>query len=240
MSENLQLNAWGSSKLEGQRLSLVRTAEQHAAFLQSCYLNTAFMSLYRLLHHSSQQPSLSQIEQRLAAESQLPPHYFEWIIERHSDGQPIGLASLADYQPNHGRAEFLLGLLNPAMQPAGMGLEASLLVLEFAFNTLQLHKLSALVYSHNISAQRNVLHLGFHSEGLLREHLQHKQQWIDIHQNSLLEREFRASTALRRWSSRLLKRDITEISVMPLSETDLRKAKTALLKILMPPASSDL
>lgn len=237
MSENLQLNAWVSSKLEGQRLNLVRAAGQHAAFLQSCYLNTAFMSLYRLLHHSSQQPSLSQIEQRLAAEAQLPPHYFEWIIERHPDGQPIGLASLADYQPNHGRAEFLIGLLNPAIHPAGMGLEASLLVLEFAFNTLQLHKLSALVYSHNIPAQRNVLHLGFHSEGLLREHLQHKQQWIDIHQNSLLEREFRASTALRRWSIRLLKRDITECSVMPLPEETLQKAKTALLKMLMPPAS---
>ncbi|MEN9849685.1 MAG: hypothetical protein RL368_2425, partial [Pseudomonadota bacterium] len=197
MSENLQLSAWGSSKLLGQRLSLLRTTEQHATFLQSCYLNTAFMSLYRLLHHS-QQPSLSQIEQRLTAEAQLPPHYFEWIIERHSDGKAIGLASLADYQPNHGRAEFLIGLLNPAEHPIGMGLEASLLVLEFAFNILQLHKLSALVYSHNSQAQRNVLHVGFHSEGLLREHLQHKQQWIDIYQNSLLECEFRASTALRR------------------------------------------
>jgi diamine N-acetyltransferase len=237
MSENLQLSAWCSSKLVGQRLNLVRTTERHAAFLQSCYLNTTFMSLYRLLHHSQQQPSLPQIAQRLAAETQLPPHYFEWIIERHSDGQPIGLASLADYQPNHGRAEFLIGLLNPAEHPIGMGLEASLLVLEFAFNTLQLHKLSALVYSHNIQAQRNVLHLGFHSEGLLREHLQHKQQWVDIHQNSLLEREFRASTTLRHCSIRLLKRDITELSVMPLSEATLRQAKTALLKMLMPPAS---
>lgn len=239
MSENLQLNAWGSSELQGQRLSLVRATGQHAAFLQSCYVNTAFMSLYRLLHHS-QQPSLSQIEQRLAAEAQLPPHYFEWIIERHRDRQPIGLASLADYQPNHGRAEFLIGLLEPTTHPAGMGLEASLLVLEFAFNTLQLHKLSALVYSHNVLAQRNVLHLGFQAEGLLREHLQHKQQWIDIHQHSLLEREFRASAALRRWSTRLLKRDITAVSVMPLSEAHLRNAKTALLKVLMPPAASDL
>jgi len=239
MSDNLQLSAWGSSKLVGQRLNLVRTTGQHATFLQSCYLNTAFMSLYRLLHHS-QQPSLPQIEQRLTAEAQLPPQYFEWIIERDSDGKAIGLASLADYQPNHGRAEFLLGFLNPTEQPMGMGLEASLLVLEFAFNTLQLHKLSALVYSHNIPAQRNVLHLGFHSEGLLREHLQHKQQWIDIHQNSLLEREFRASTALRRWSTRLLKRDITELSAMPLSKETLQQAKAALLKALIPPESSDL
>ncbi len=235
MSENLQLSAWCRSKLVGQRLNLVRTTEQHATFLQGCYLNTEFMSLYRLLHHH-QQPSLSQITQRLAAETRLPPHYFEWIIERRSDGQAIGLASLADYQPNHGRAEFLIGLLNPTEHLMGMGLEAILLVLEFAFNTLQLHKLSALVYSHNIQAQRNVLHLGFHSEGLLREHLQHKQQWIDIHQNSLLEREFRASIALRRWSIRLLKRDITELAVVPLPEATLQRAKTALLEALMPPS----
>lgn len=232
MPESLQLSAWGHSNLVGQRISLVRATGHHAVFLHSCYQNVAFMSLYRLLHYS-QQPSLQQIIQRLSVQAELPPNHFEWIIERHSDAQPIGLASLADYQPNHGRAEFLIGFLNPEEHPLGSGLEASLLVLEFAFNILQLHKLTALVYSHNPQAQRNVLHLGFRSEGLLREHLHHKQEWIDVYQNSLLEREFRTATALQRCSLRLLKRDITQlVTTTPLSFHELQQAKSALMQVL--------
>jgi diamine N-acetyltransferase len=225
MPENLQLNAWCRSTLVGERLRLVRTMIEHAPFLQTCYQNTAFMTLYRLLHHS-QQPSLQQIVQRLSAAQPVPPNHFEWVIERHS--KPIGLASLADYQPNHGRAELLIGLLQP--QSSGIGVEACLLVLDFAFNTLQLHKLSALVYSHNPQAQQNVAHIGFQQEGILREHLQYKQSWIDVYQNSLLEQEFRTSETLRRLSIRLLKRDITAaITVTTLSQQELQNAKTALL-----------
>lgn len=212
----LETHLLGFQAIRGERVSLLRRAPEHAAFLRSCWENDEFMDLYRLVQNRTE--STEQIAERLAKEYKKLPkdlHKFEWVIERHAteeqDAHLIGLAAVADYQTRHNRGEFLIGIAHPDEQKAGIGLEASLLVLDFAFNILKLHKFISFVYGHNPSSQANTEHLGFIREAFLREHVYYKSHgYVDMYQNGMLDSDFRNNRHLSRFSQRLLKRDITQ------------------------------
>ncbi len=231
----LETHLLGFQEVRGQRVSLLRRAPEHAAYLRSCWDDKAFMDLYRLAQN--RQETLEQITERLAKEYKKIPkdlRKFEWVIQRHATEQQearlIGLAAVADYQATHQRGEFLVGIVNPDDQTAGIGLEASLLVLDFAFNILKLHKFISFVYGHNQDSQNNTVHLGFTQEALLREHIRYASHgYVDLYQNGMLESDFRSNARLSRFSQRLLKRDITEppADIKPLSDAYVQQAEKA-------------
>lgn len=80
---------------------------------------------------------------------------------KKSSAKPVGVASLADVQVGHRRAEFLLGIPHESEQLNGVGLEAALLILDFAFNRVGLNKLTSLVYLDNLAAQKTPLAWAF-------------------------------------------------------------------------------
>lgn len=224
----------GLDPLVGRHISLVRLHVAYIDFIYATYQNDAFMALYRLAQDRTR--TKAQVQESVLEEQDLLPHSLkriEWVILDTRQGQrtPIGLAALADYQPGHQRAELLLGLVDPKMRHGSASLEASLLVLDFAFNQVGLHKLVSLVYGYNKNAQRNTLHLGFQQEGVLREHLFTRDGPIDLVQNGLLLAEFRQNQLLRRWSRHLLGRDITlppTLALSPVEDDLLAQLKQAL------------
>lgn len=232
----LQAQLLGLNELSGTRLRLVRRAPEHAAFFYECTQDTAFMDLYRL--NQSRGESEIQIKNRLAKEQALLPEQlkrFEWVIERREsqdkNNKIIGLAAVADYQSAHNRGEFLIGIKDAESKKAGIALEASLLVFDFAFNQLNLHKLMSFVYGYNAYSQANTLQLGLSQEGCLRQHFWHDRHgYVDLYQNGLLVDEFRANQRLAKLSLRLLKRNITLAppKAMPLDLDYLQKAQQAL------------
>ncbi len=228
--------------LQGRRVSLVRRAPQYAEFIINCVQNAQFINLYRL--SENRQQTAEQLRQRLAEEESLLPqqlHRVEWVILRHEQNaqghlnvRPIGLAAIADYQSNHGRGEFLIGIPEPAEQRMGVGLEASLLVLDYAFNALKLNKLISFVYSHNQNSQANTLQLGFTQEGFLREHIHNAHYgYVSLYQNGLLITEFRSNQRLSRLSSRLLGYDVTQAppSFTPASSEQIQQFKAELTRL---------
>lgn len=211
-NKQLTCNAIGLHALEGVRVKLVRSGPDYTDFLYDCYQNDQFMDLYRLAQNRTL--TKDAIYQRLSDEKKKLPQELkriEWIVLKidASGERPIGLGALADYQQGHQRGEFLLGIPNSSYQKTTLSLEASLLILEFAFQEAKLHKLVSFVYGYNKNAQKNTLHLGFKQEGLLKEHLHTPQGFIDLFQNGLLLNDFRHNKQLARLSLRLLGRDIT-------------------------------
>jgi len=214
---NLTITTADRKPLYGKRLMLEKSSQCHASFLNECYSSDDFMDCYRLAQ--TRDSSVEQIVEQLKKEqgvSSVQTKRVEWIIRKYSSkddkkGELIGIASLADYQSTHNRAELLVGVLRPEERTLGYGLEASMLVLEFAFHQAKLHKLVSFVYSYNEIAQKNTLHLGFKQEGVLRDHyFNHEtEKFIDLYQNSLLEEEFFSSALISKWSKRFLNRDIT-------------------------------
>ncbi|MEY3219016.1 MAG: hypothetical protein RIT27_373 [Pseudomonadota bacterium] len=229
----LKLQPLGLAPLLGKRLRLERRAPQHTDFIWQCRQDRRFWELYRMTDNPNETPD--QIRTKLEEESQLLPHqlrWLEWVIIRIDQNKPIGLAAVADYQPQHRRGEFLIGIVDPLEQKAGIGLEASLLVLDFSFNYLKLHKFMSFVYGYNQSSQQNTLQLGFVKEGHFREHMFIPEKgYIDLYQNGLLESDFRNNPRLAKLSRRLLNNDVTQFPTEPeILSADQLKSMEAQLK----------
>ncbi len=200
----LKLPIFWNTPLNGRRVSLTRVTEQHFNFVFSLRKNEAFRNQYNFFHKTSEQAVKESIQT-----SQKPPlesNKIEWIIER--EGTPIGIASLVDMNLRNSRAELLIGL--PDVSDGWVSLEATLLILEFAFKTLGLAKVYSYVYSDNTQSQKNTLHLGFTQEGVLRSHVirPDTSETLDLIINGYLANEFFQNPRILKLFTRVLGRSL--------------------------------
>ncbi|MDD2761136.1 MAG: GNAT family N-acetyltransferase [Methylomonas sp.] len=200
----LPLEPFWQQACQGNRLTLVRTAARHREFLLACRRNRDFQRQY----HRFQAGTPEAIEQELN-EAKRPPletRKITWVVERQ--GQPLGLAALVDLDIVNSRAEILIGF--PDKLGFGIGLEATLLVMEFAFSKLGLSKLVSYVYGDNPLSQANTQHLGFRREGLLDSHVADPTsgERIDLYINGCLSTDFFSNARLMALAKRLLGRTL--------------------------------
>jgi [ribosomal protein S5]-alanine N-acetyltransferase len=92
---------------------------------------------------------------------------FQWGVE--SDNRLVGTCTLAAVDPVNRRAElgFALGRVH---QGRGHMAAALPTILRFAFGQLELHRVYADTDPRNARSARALERLGFHREGLLRQH----------------------------------------------------------------------
>ncbi|HEW97425.1 MAG: GNAT family N-acetyltransferase [Candidatus Parabeggiatoa sp. nov. 3] len=195
----------------GRSLHLRQTTPDDAPLLLRAYEDDAFISLYRS-NHAKQ--SEEQLRQTLAKRKQHAPTqlgYLELMLEHQQHG-PIGIAALGDYSPLHQRAEYLIGLFDEQHRYAGYGIEATLLILDLAFNSYHLNKVYSYVYEYNDFSHKNMLHLGFKHEGTLAQHHYsvRLEQFITLYLNGMTIKQFRENEKIQRLSLRLVGRDITQ------------------------------
>lgn len=203
----------------GKHLIIRQAIPEDAEIFHQAYSSDEFSRLFRAngVRQSVDELRQGLIERASASPETLGYVEFSILMAEH----PIGVAVLADYAPLHRRAEFLIGIFSPSKRHASHSVEASLLILELAFNHYDLNKLYTFVYEYNEYSQIATEKLGFIREGLLREH--HfsipEQGFISLYQNGLTEQDFRNSKKLSALSRRLLGRDITRpvetISIFP-------------------------
>jgi ribosomal-protein-alanine N-acetyltransferase len=204
-------------KLENSGKSLrIRAVEpDDADWLAATWANREFVSLYCSNIQSS---SAGSVREALLARQHTPSEvlgFIEFIIER-LDGQRIGVGSLGNYAAQHRRAEFMIGIVDTGHRRGMAGLEATLLLLELAFNHYALNKLFSYVYAYNDYSEDYTVKLGAVQEGRLRQHhwLEEEGRFIDLYINGLTQEDFRHSPQLARWSRRLIGRDITTAPVV--------------------------
>lgn len=193
--------------LVGKNICLKRWGEEHLDFINSCRLNDEFSSKYNFFLRSGYEVVKKDYE-----EAQELPFYssqIQWVIEDTS-GKFLGVAALVGFDFNSRRAEFLIGF--PEINSSMVALEAALLVLEFAFCTLNMKKIVSYVYVSNLIAQRNTLHLGFSQEGLLLQHVKNPKngKFQDVFINGLLVESFLGSLKNRKFFPRLLGRSLPD------------------------------
>ena len=207
-----------SRPITGKRIRLQRLEPSHADFLLDCYKNDEFWATYRINQKRSI-PRDQLIRQLDFEQQQLPVQVgkIEWLIfslcsANNEQSTPIGLASLSAYDSKKSRAEFLIGLFRKEQRKPGLGLEVSLLVLDYAFNRELLKELVSFVYPGNNYAQRSTLALGFEHKGMISASSLSKSSVDDgfIYVNSMQEYSFRSNARLKRLSERILGFDITD------------------------------
>ncbi|MBY0484563.1 GNAT family N-acetyltransferase [Nitrosomonas sp.] len=198
--------------LDGEKLTLRRYSEADAEYLHQCYKNNTFMTQYN--HYIPRHQRIEDLAIKLRETNAKHPCQLksvDWIIIKKATGQPIGIANLVEIQFHHRRAEFLIGFANPENHNKSYGLEATLLVLDYAFNRVGLNKLITVVYSDNAFAQKNSLALGFVQESYLREQIMEPSgnKFLDLYGNGMTLNDFRNNKRILKLSRRLLGFDIT-------------------------------
>ena len=107
------------------------------------------------------------------------------VIERAS-GEYAGEVVLNDLNRENRSCGFRIAL-RPGFQDRGLGSEATRLILDYAFDTLGLHRIELEVYAFNPRAQRVYEKSGFVYEGTRRDALLWDGQWVDAIILSMLE-----------------------------------------------------
>ena len=198
--------------LEGNKLYLRRYSKVDASYLRQCYQNTQFMVQYN--HYIPRHQRVEELALKLDEAYGMHPcqlKSIDWVIMKKGVNQPIGIANLVGIEFTHRRAEFLIGLPNTNDHATGLGLEATLLVLDFAFNKVYLNKLTSIVYEDNTPSQQNALALGFIQESMLRDHIfdPTSGKFTNLLGNGMTVNDFRNSPRIAKLSNRVLGRNIT-------------------------------
>ena len=119
----------------------------------------------------------------------LPYEAIRWMIE--FEGKCIGGTRLTLFDTDR-KARFAIGIFNITMLSKGLGTEATNLVLEYAFNTLSLHRVELRVLEYNKRAIACYKKCGFVIEGLERDSALVEDKWESDVMMSILEAEYRA------------------------------------------------
>jgi uncharacterized protein (TIGR03032 family) len=202
-------------QLKGRSILLRQTIPEDAPVLFRAYRDKAFLRLFAA--HRKVPTSEAELRRSLQKRTQISPaslRYIEWLIVHKRHGA-IGLAALNNYSQKHGRAEYLIGLFNNKHCHLGYGIEATLLVLDFAFNHLKLNKIQSFVYDYNPIARQVLLKGDFKPEGIQPNHHYATQEWVSLYCFGLSVDDFRQSQVLGR-----LFRNRLKISPNPLSNEE--------------------
>lgn len=149
--------------LEGDEASLRTIEEEDIEFLRDG-VNHPEVRAYI----GNRRPQNFEDEQEFFEEQVCGGETVDLLIS--NEGERLGIISL---MPQGDEAEKLaeIGIwIHPEHQGKGYGAEASRLLVEYAFNELNYHKLYARVSGDNQASQKVWEKLGFNKEGVLRDH----------------------------------------------------------------------
>jgi RimJ/RimL family protein N-acetyltransferase len=98
-----------------------------------------------------------------------------------SEGVLIGETGLRNVDLRTDSADFLIAIGNKAYWGHGLGTDATRALAKYAFNQMNLHRITLYVHSFNVRAVRVYEKCGFKHEGMLRE-----AQYMDGHRSDVL------------------------------------------------------
>ncbi len=101
------------------------------------------------------------------------------IVEKETD-QPVGQTAFFRIDYVSRAAVFYLAILDPAYWSKGFGSEATLMMVDYAFKTLNLNRIQLHVCAENLPAIKIYERVGFQKEGVLRQAMFRKGNYVDF------------------------------------------------------------
>ena len=179
------------------RGQLVRLAAEQPQLHAKAWSQWLRNSEYMLLLDTD--PPVLWSEQKIKAwvEKELEkddPGEFYFMIHTLQDDRLIGFLSLNTLMWNHGDAWLAIGLGEADLWGKGYGSDALQLALRYAFDELNLHRVTLSVFEYNPRAIRAYQKAGFVEEGRVRgSFLRQGRRWDEIYMG-ILRQEWRALT----------------------------------------------
>lgn len=180
------------SLYEGEQICLASIDHENDPQIESSWTHDA--EYIRLLGPDPVRPlSPAQVKKKYEAiekEIEEEKNSFYFTLRMRSDDRLIGFASLNWIEWNHGSGHIKLGIGSPQDRGQGYGSEALKLLLNFAFDELNLHRLSASVPEYNTTALHLFQKAGFQIEVRRRQALQRDGRCWDMLHLGLLRQEW--------------------------------------------------
>ena len=131
-----------------------------------------------------------------AQEKWFESHYndrtdFRFIIETPEDGA-VGVISLTDIDWKNRSATHGIKLANKENRGKGLGTDALMALMRYAFEELQLHRLNTTWFVDNLPSKRMHLKCGWVEEGVQREYVFKRGKYHDLTVAGVLESDYRA------------------------------------------------
>lgn len=131
-------------------------------------------------------------EQKNWIDLQLKTENINSIIEYKNE--PVGMIALHDINKVHNHliiGRLLIGEVG-IVGKSPVAYEAELLMCDYAFDQLKMHKIYGDVVGINTPMLKFRKYLGYNEDGVLRDHLFFDGEYINAHTFSLLDNEYRA------------------------------------------------
>ncbi|MBC6314969.1 GNAT family N-acetyltransferase [Listeria grandensis] len=113
-------------------------------------------------------------------------------------GRVIGRAELGLIDRENGNAAFGIVIGDKSCWGKGYGKQAICDLLGWAFAELHLHKIYCEVYTFNDRSMNMMRSIGFHQDGVLREHEYFNGEYHDVAVFSILQSEYTKNKRIRR------------------------------------------
>jgi RimJ/RimL family protein N-acetyltransferase len=113
------------------------------------------------------------------------------LIALRENDEVIGDIAIQDMDRGNRTANLRLAIGDEEHQNKGYGREALLLMLDYGFGILNLHRIELEVYSFNSRAAHVYESVGFVREGVRRQTLFYNHEYHDVVMMSMLENEYR-------------------------------------------------
>ncbi len=111
----------------------------------------------------------------------------DWAIVTVAGDNVVGEAVLMDLDEDAESMSYRIALVGPEVFNRGYGSESTVLVRDFAFEALGVHRLALEVTSFNAAAIRIYTRAGFVLEGVRREVVRRDGVWHDVYDMALLD-----------------------------------------------------
>lgn len=118
------------------------------------------------------------------------PAYAVFAICLRDNDRHVGNISLQQISAKNRSAELAILIGDPSVYGKGIGYEASILLFDYAFNTLNLHRIYCGTHEENSAMQHLALKLGMRAEGVRRDALFKNGQFADIVEYGILYNDY--------------------------------------------------
>ncbi len=176
-----------STLLRGSRVRLTALTQDDLPTVAEWHQNAEFLQLFDAL------PAYPKTETSLAQrfdDTDKATDAFLFAIHPLDSDTPIGYVELDGILWTHRVSGVSIAIGEAKHWGKGYGYEAMQLMLQFAFEELNLHRVQLTVFSYNQRAIALYEKLGFQREGVYREHLQRDRKRYDMYLYGLLRSEW--------------------------------------------------
>lgn len=175
--------------IETSRLRLRRFTDADLALFMA-YRNDPEVARYQSWEGISEREAHAFLQEQREIQPGVPGQWFQIAIELKETGMLVGDCALKVEEYDERQAE--IGYtLSRAYQRRGIASEAVSHVLNYAFLTLELHRVMAITDCENVASVTLLERLGLRREGHFLQNVWFKGRWGDEYLYAILQEEWR-------------------------------------------------